>query len=174
MFCPEQPTPAASRAALTASRGLWPRVGARLRLDLLCKQGRGEATPLPSLRTPHSVICPATPLPTFVIHFSTFAQAFGRFAPLHCLPSPPPTLHTLANQSPLFALPYSVLCNLYSDFNSPFHPLHRSSAPISTFAPAPTPLSPCLPPPIPPISPPILYVHHTPYYPRRLGRKPQR
>ena len=34
---------------LIASRGLRPRVGARLRLDLLSEQGRGKATPLPIL-----------------------------------------------------------------------------------------------------------------------------
>jgi hypothetical protein len=38
----------ALRANLAASRELRSRVGARLRLDLLSKQGRGKATPLPS------------------------------------------------------------------------------------------------------------------------------
>ena len=79
---------AAPRAALAASRELRSRVGARLRLALLCKQGRGEATPLPSLRNLYSVLC------TLV---STFPQAVGRFAPLHGIfplsPVPFFTLH---------------------------------------------------------------------------------
>jgi len=39
----------ALRANLAASREPRSRVGARLRLDLLCKQGRGKATPLPNI-----------------------------------------------------------------------------------------------------------------------------
>jgi hypothetical protein len=85
----------ALRANLAASRELSSRVGARLRLDLLCKQGRGEATPLPSLRTLYYVLCTlysvlCTLYSVLCTLISTFAQAIGRFAPLHCLPSPSP------------------------------------------------------------------------------------
>ncbi len=60
----------ALRANLAASRELRSRVGARLRLDLLSKQGRGEATSLPFLRNPYSVLCPAPPLPILALTFA--------------------------------------------------------------------------------------------------------
>ena len=89
----------ALRANLVASRELRSRVGARLRLDLHHRRARRSHAPT-----------------YFGINLCTFAQAVGRFAPLHCLPTPrpylSPILHTPANQSPALALLYSVLCNL--------------------------------------------------------------
>ena len=100
----------ALRANLAAFiRGLGPRVGARLRLDLLHKGDAAKPRPYhPSvLRNPSSVLCTPilihlstftqelcsilhlctgsarTPSSVLWSHLSTFAPAVGRFAPLH-------------------------------------------------------------------------------------------
>jgi len=106
----------------------------------------------PALALLYSVLCNLScHAPTyFGINLCTFAQAVGRFAPLHCLPTPrpylSPILHTPANQSPALALLYSVLDSALYPLISihlvpsrpsaafTFPPLHRSSAPIYTFA----------------------------------------
>ena len=87
-------------------------VGARLRLALLPKRARQSHAP--TLNTPRSGRSPA---PTYsCINLSTFAQAIGRFPPLHGYLSP---LRTL----------YSVLRTLYSVIlPSTFPLLHRPSA----------------------------------------------
>ena len=57
----------ALRANLAASRELRSRVGARLLLALLTKQGRDEATSLPSVRNLYSELCNLScPAPPFI------------------------------------------------------------------------------------------------------------
>ena len=89
--------------------------------------------------------------PVFVIHLSTFAQAVGRFAPLHCLRNSSvlrtpnsvlwshlstfaPELRSVLHLRTVFASfrpPHSVLCPL----PSPFH-FCTGRRPICTFAPS--------------------------------------
>ena len=111
----------ALRANLVAFiRGLRPRVGARLRLDLLYKED--AAKPRPYL-PPDSILQPTIPLCCLLCN---------PYSVLCSLTSP---LHLCTGHRPIctFARLAQLLRTLSSAFTFPL--FHRSSAPICTFAP---------------------------------------